>query len=114
MYLQIKDNTWWHWLGNIGSGNNSVATSEASSPAALAPNTLERHGYLQPIINIYNVHTLVHPDEGVDDVEEVAGVVEQQPGGGEEVVQLPEHGAAHHHDQVVQHRHVDHPQPLDS
>ena len=54
----------------------------------------------------------MHPDKGVDDVEEVAGVVEQQPGGGDEVVQLPEHGAAHHHDQVVQHRHVDHPQPL--
>ena len=54
----------------------------------------------------------MHPDEGVHDVEAVTHVVHHHPGPGDQVVQLPEHGPAHHHDQIVQHGHVDHPQPL--
>ena len=45
--------------------------------------------------------TFMHSYERVDDVEEVAEVVEDHPGDGHEIVKLPEHSPANHHDRVV-------------
>ena len=56
----------------------------------------------------------MHSYERVDDVEEVAEVVEDHPGDGHEIVKLPEHSPANHHDRVVEDGHVDNPQPLES
>ena len=57
--------------------------------------------------------TFMHSYERVDDVEEVAEVVEDHPGDGHEIVKLPEHSPANHHDRVVEDGHVDNPQPLE-
>ena len=54
----------------------------------------------------------MHSHEGVHDVEEVRDVVQDHPGHGDEVVELPEHGPPHHHDKIVQDSHVNNPQPL--
>ena len=59
-------------------------------------------------------HTFMHSYERVDDVEEVAEVVEDHPGDGHEIVKLPEHSPANHHDRVVEDGHVDNPQPLEN
>ena len=56
---------------------------------------------------------LMHPHQGVQDVEEITCVVQHHPGDGKEIVQLPEDSSAHHQDQVVEHGQVDDPQPLD-
>ena len=55
---------------------------------------------------------LVHPDQGVQDVEEITKVVKHQPRDRKEIVQFPEDSSAHHQDQVVEHGEVDYPQPL--
>ncbi len=55
----------------------------------------------------------MHPDIDVDDVYEVAEVVEEEPAGLEGVLQVPEDRTADHEDQVVDHRAVDHAEPLE-
>ena len=54
----------------------------------------------------------MHSDEGIEEIEEVADVVENHPGGVEHVVQLPEDHPARHTDEVVEDGHVDNTQPL--
>ena len=54
----------------------------------------------------------MHSDEGIEEIEEVADVVENHPGGVEHVVQLPEDHPARHTDEVVEDGHVDDTQPL--
>ena len=54
----------------------------------------------------------MHPDEHIHYVESITDIVHDHPGGGDQVVQLPEDGPTHHHNQVVEHSHVDQPQPL--
>ena len=55
----------------------------------------------------------MHSYERVNEIDEVAEVVQDHPSDGDEIVKLPEHGPANHHDQVVQDGHVDNPQPLE-
>ena len=55
---------------------------------------------------------LVHPHQGVEDVEEITKVVQHHPRDRKKIVQLPEDSSAHHQDQVVKHGEVDDPQPL--
>ena len=55
---------------------------------------------------------LVHPDQGVEHVEEVTNVVEDHPGGVEHVVQLPEDHPARDEDEVVEDGEVDDTQPV--
>ena len=54
----------------------------------------------------------MHSHEGIEDVEKVADVVENHPGGVEHVVQLPEDHPAGDTDEVVEDGHVDDAQPL--
>ena len=55
----------------------------------------------------------MHSYEGVNEIDEVAEVVQDHPSDGDEIVELPEHSPANHHDQVVQDGHVYNPQPLE-
>lgn len=54
----------------------------------------------------------MRPDDHVHDVDSVADVVEAEPEGRAEVVQLPEHCPPDDHDPVVQQRCRHHEQPL--
>ena len=57
--------------------------------------------------------TFMHSYERVNDIEEVAEVVQDHPSDGQQIVKLPEHSPANNHDQVVEDGHVDNPQPLE-
>ena len=56
--------------------------------------------------------TFVHSDNHVDDVNEIAKVVEEDPADGEQVVQLPEDGPPDDEDQVVHNSQVYDGKPL--
>jgi hypothetical protein len=53
----------------------------------------------EPLLQV----TLVHPDEDVPEVDKVRQVVEDQPGARPELAELPEHTAANHEEEVVEH-----------
>ena len=57
--------------------------------------------------------TFMHSYERVNDIEEVAEVVQDHPSDRHKIVKLPEHSPANHHDQVVEDGHVYNPQPLE-
>ena len=54
----------------------------------------------------------MHSYERINEIDEVAEVVQDHPSDGDEIVKLPEHSPANHHDSVVEDGHVNNPQPL--
>ena len=54
----------------------------------------------------------MHSYERINEIDEVAEVVQDHPSDGDEIVKLPKHSPANHHDRIVQYGHVNNPQPL--
>lgn len=56
--------------------------------------------------------TFMHVDQCIQQIDEIAKIIQCIPKGRRTLIDLPENGATHHEDDVVQHGQGDHSEPL--